>query len=123
MTTGALIFWGILSAYSLNPTKGTLEYRQMHGQLPMDVSQYQVYLAVDDCSLIGHEARLIAGEEVFTAIIYDCASADGEMYFSNGNDLTTPYKIAGEVDWFMWQQRPDIVHSLVRIEVEVNRWN
>lgn len=118
MSTGVTIFFGILSAYSLNPTIYTVEYRQAIGQLPPDLSPYSVYLAVDDCSLIGHEARLIAGDEVFQGIIFDCAGAYGAQFFSDGNDLETPYKLAADADYWFWQAHPDIVHSLVRIEVE-----
>ena len=64
MNTGVTIFLGILSACNLNPTVGTLEYRQALGQLPADLSPYSVYLAVDDCSLIGQPARMIAGDMV-----------------------------------------------------------
>ena len=117
MTT--VFFLGILSAYSLNPSKGTLEYRQMHGQLPMDVSMYAALLAVDDCSLIGHEARLIAGDEIFTAIIFDCVGKAGTWYFADGNvQYDEPWRmLAAEADWFFWKAHPEIVHSLVTVEV------
>ena len=117
MTTGAILFWGILSAYALNPSKGTLEYRQAHGQLPMDVSGYEFFIAVDDCGLIGHEATLYAGELTFDGVVYDCAGADGVMYFSDGDDLTTPFKLAGDIDYWFWKAHPEIVHSLVTVEV------
>ena len=118
MSTGVVIFFGILSAYSLNPTIGTLDYRQDTRQLPMELSQYEVFLAVDDCGLIGHEALLIVGDEVFQGIIFDCAGAYGAQFFSDGNDLETPYKLAADADYWFWQAHPEIVHSLVRIEVE-----
>jgi hypothetical protein len=118
MSTGVVIFWGILSAYSLNPTVGTLEYHQALGQLPADLTPYAVYLAVDDCSLIGHEARLITGDEIFQGIIFDCASAYGAQFFSDGDDQETPFKLAADADYWFWKTHPDIVHSLVLVEVE-----
>ena len=113
----SILFFGILSAYALNPTVGTLEYRQDLEQLPIDVSGYEVMLAVNDCSLIGQEAVLIADGVEFSAIIFDCAGADGVGIFSRGNDETTPYKLAADADWFFWQAHPEIVHSLVTIKV------
>ena len=119
MSTGVILFWGILSAYNFAPTVGTLEYRQAMGQLPADVSMYDALLAVDDCSLIGHEARLVAGNEVFTAIIFDCASANGAWYFADGNVIyDEPWRmLAGEVGYGFWQAHPGIVRSMVMIEV------
>ena len=113
-----VIFTGILSAYCLWPTAATLEYRQALGQLPPDVSGYDVMLAVNDCGLIGHEATMVAGDLEFDAIIFDCTGADGVDFFSMGNDDTTPYKLAADADYWFWQAHPDIVHSLVTIEVD-----
>lgn len=113
-----VLFLGILSAYAMNPTVGTIEYRQELGQLPEDLSEYEAFVAVNDCSLIGHEATLYAMEEEFKAIVFDCAGADGVDYFSKGNDLRTPYKLSADVDYFFWKAYPEIVHSVVLIEVE-----
>ena len=118
MTTGAILFWGILSAYNFAPTIGTLEYRQAMGQLPADVSGYAL-IAVDDCGLIGNYATIYAADgREFPALVFDCAGSDGAQYFSDGNDMGTPYKLAADVGWGFWQAHPDIVRSLVLVEVE-----
>jgi len=113
-----IIFYGILSAYCLWPTLGTMTYRQDAGQLPQDVSEYHAMVAVDDCSLIGHDAVIHYEDQEFTAIVFDCTGVDGTQFFSDGDDMSTPYKLAGEVDWHFWQRHPEIVRSLVTIEVE-----
>lgn len=113
----SVIFWGVLSAYALWPTIGTIAYRQDTGQLPQDITGLAL-IAVDDCSLIGHAAIIHYEEQEFPAIVFDCAGADGAQFFSDGDDLTTPFKLAGDVDYHFWQEHPDIVRSLVMIEVE-----
>ena len=117
MTTGVILFLGILSAYALNPTVGTIKYYQERKQLPMDVSQYEFFIAVDNCDLIGHNATLYAGDLTFDGIVMDCAGADGAVYFSDGDDLSTPFKLAGDIDFWFWKEHPEIVHSLVTVEV------
>jgi len=52
------------------------------------------------------------------AIVFDCAGSGGVDYFSKGDDLSTPYKLAADVDWFFWEEPPEIVRSLVKVEVE-----
>ncbi|NIV92386.1 hypothetical protein GWN42_06175 [candidate division KSB1 bacterium] len=112
-----IVFLGILSAYALWPTVGTIEYRQDHGQIPQEIGHFDAFVAVDDCSLIGSEAKLITEKGEFRAMVFDCAGGDGAHYFSDGNDMTTPYKLAGDVDYHFWQNHPELVGSLVTIEV------
>ena len=113
-----IIFLGILSAYALWPTLGTIAYRQDLGQIPQDLSMYDALVAVDDCGLIGHEATLYAGDREFSALVFDCAGSDSTDYLSDGNDLTTPFKISAEVDYHFWKAHHDIVQTLVTVEVE-----
>ena len=118
-----IIFYGILSAYALNPTVATINYRQAIGQLPADLSPYAVYLAVDDCNLIGHEATMTAGDEIFHGIIFDCTGSDGTQYFADGNvEYDEPWRmLAADADAMFWEKRPDIVRTLVMIEVEATK--
>lgn len=119
MTT-VVLFLGILSAYAPGPSRAQIAYQQQHGNIPLDLGAYDAMIAVDDCSLIGHEATIYAGHETFTAIVFDCAGANGAHLFSDGNDESTPHKYAGEVDYNFWKLRPDIVGTLVRIRVDMN---
>jgi len=112
-----VFFLGILSAYAPATSRAQIAYQQQHGNIPMDLSAYDAMIAVDDCSLIGHEATIYAGGETFTAIVFDCAGANGAHLFSDGNDESTPHLYAGEVDWDFWQAYPNIVGTLVRIKV------
>ena len=119
MTTSAILFFGILSAYNFAPTVGTLEYRQAMGQLPADVSGYAL-IAVDDCGLIGNYATIYAADgREFPALVFDCAGSDGSWYFADGNVIyDEPWRmLAGEVGYGFWQAHPDIVRSMVMIEV------
>lgn len=118
MLESIVIFLGILSAYNVTPTDATVNYYQEHEMLPLDLSQYDVLLAVDDCSLIGHEATMWANFEEFSAIIFDCAGKDGAKYFSDGGSLGTPWLLAADADGHFWKRRPDIVRTLVYIEVD-----
>jgi hypothetical protein len=111
------LFIGILSAYALAPTIGQTAYQQQAGNLPHDLSGYDALVAVDHCGLVGREAVLHTEQGEFSAIVFDCAGADGAHYFSDGNDTTTPYLMAGEVDYHFWQEHPELVGTLVRIEV------
>lgn len=112
-----IIFFGILSAYALWPTLGTISYRQELGQIPQDLSMFDALIAVDDCSLIGHKATIYADDREFSALVFDCAGADGTEYFSDGDDLTTPYKLSADIDYHFWKEHPDIVQTLVTVEV------
>jgi len=102
-----LIILGWLSAYCLGPTQGTLEYGQEYLGLPQDVSGYDVLLAVEDCSLVGSEATLrVAGYE-FSALVFDCAGPDA--YDEDGKTWLEKQGYAAEVDWWFWQQYPELI--------------
>ena len=118
MTT--ILFVGFLSAYALGPTVGTINYRQDNGQIPHDLSPYDALLAVDDCGLIGHEATLTAGDDIYTGLVFDCAGGDGAQHFSDGN-ADTPWKLAADVDYGFWMQHPELVGSGVVVAIEVER--
>ena len=113
-------FIGILSAYALLPTTGQTAYQQRLGNIPEDLSLYDALIAVDHCGLIGSEAILYTDEGEFSAIVYDCAGSYGAQFFSDGNDPATPYLLAGEVDYDFWLDHPELVGSLVRIEVALD---
>ena len=106
-----------MSAYALSPTIGQTAYQQQLGNIPEDLSSYDALIAVDHCGLIGNEAILHTVKGPFSAIVYDCAGSYGAQFFSDGNDPTTSYLLAGEVDYNFWQEHPDLIGSLVRIEV------
>lgn len=67
---------GYLSAYHPEPTAATVAYRQGMGQLPDDLSRYDVLLAVLDCRRIGDEAIMASDSGVYTAVVFDCAGVD-----------------------------------------------
>lgn len=110
-------FIGILSAYALLPTLGQTEYQQDNGGIPMDLSMYDALIAVDHCGLVGSEAVVHTQEGDYSAIVFDCAGSYGAQFFSDGNDPSTPWLYAGEVDYHFWMKHPELIGTEVRIEV------
>lgn len=106
---------GYLSAYALNPTLGTMAYRIKHGQIPADSAErYEVFLAVEDCDLIGREAVLSVGGDEYFGIVYDCAGVkDGGASWMRKN------AIAAEVDRMFWLRHPEYVGTGVVAEVRI----
>lgn len=107
-----LIIIGFLSAYALLPTVGTLELRQEWGQLPQDVSGYEVFLSVADCGLIGKEATLAVDGDLYDALIFDCAGVD-----DGGLAWMTENAIAAEVDYWFWLEHPEYVGSELEVSI------
>ena len=65
---------GYLSQYGQQPTMATIAYRQKVGDLPLDMSRFDGVIAVSDCGLIGHEARLRVEDAPWQdVIIFDCS--------------------------------------------------
>ena len=111
------LFVGILSAYALGPTIGQTNFQQQMGNIPEDLSKYDALIAVDHCDLIGREAILHTDQGDFSALVYDCAGSYGAQFFADGNDTSTPWLLAGEVDYYFWIEHPELVGSSVTIEV------
>lgn len=97
---------GYLSAYAQTPTDATLAYRQEVGDVPYDVSQYDVLIAVLDCRLIGDEALLYTDVGVLKALVFDCAGvSDGGALWMLENNMIA------EIDFYAWQKWPQLVGS------------
>ena len=112
-----VVFDGYLSAYAEAPTIGTIAYRQAVGDIPQDLRPYNVLIAVADCSLIGKEALLISGGNVYEALVFDCAGNDGTPSWMEQNN------IVAEVDWYFWQLRPDLVGQAATVVVKAHTRN
>lgn len=112
LVTIVFILMGYLSGYAMRPTVGTIKIRQEWGQLPQDVSDYDVFLAVPNCDLIGHEAKLIINNDSYNGLIFDCAGKDSHSWMIDNG-------IAAEVDYYFWMKYPEYVgtNTLIRIEV------
>ena len=99
---------GFLSAYALGPTQGTIAIRQEWGQLPQDLSQYDVFLAVESCDHIGREVVMEIEGESYQGLIFDCAGADA---YSDGQSWMSRNQIAAEVDYWFWMENPHLIGS------------
>lgn len=87
---------GWLSQYGEAPTVATIAYRQSVGDLPLDLSPFDGFVAVADCGRIGDTGWLsIRGGPLERIAVFDCAGADGTAQWMDGNN------IIAEVDFFM----------------------
>ncbi len=87
---------GWLSQYGEAPTVGTIAYRQSVGDLPLDLSRFDGFIATADCGLIGSTAWLsINGGRLEYVIVFDCAG-HAETY-----EWMTTNRVIAEVDYWM----------------------
>ena len=107
-----IVFIGFLSAYAQRPTDGTIAIRQDWGQLPQNVEQYDVLLSVPNCGLIGREGTLTVNEQVYEALVFDCA---GEW----GHNWMLQNLIAAEVDYYFWIDHPELIGNDVPVKIEI----
>ena len=103
---------GYLSAYAESPTVGTIAYRQAVGDIPSDLSQFDVMIAVSDCRLIGKEGMLYTAVGPLRALVFDCAANDGTPSWMEENN------IVAEIDWYTWQRWPVLVGSAAVLVIE-----
>lgn len=108
---------GFLSAYALGPTVGTLNIRQEWGQLPDDLSKYEVFLAVENCDHIGKEATLHVGDESYTGIVFDCAGANA---YEDGQSWMSLLGIVAEVDYWFWLEHPELIGTETHAKVTIS---
>jgi hypothetical protein len=79
---------GILSQYAIGVMPGVVDIRQEWGQLPLDLSGIDGFVAAWDCERIGETALLsIDGGEWITVMVSDCS----------GHESTTEWMISNSV--------------------------
>jgi len=100
-----ILIFGALSAYGEAPTVGTLAYREEMGQISH--REYDFFIAVPDCDLIGQQAILAADDVLYEGIVFDCAG-DSDSYRWMKDNI-----VAGEVDYWFWQEHPELIGSEV----------
>ena len=106
------ILTGYLSAYSMWPTIRTIELRQEWGQLPNDLSEYDMMISVPNCDLIGHEGTMYVGDEQYSVMVFDCA---GEF----GHQWMTENMIAAELGYFSWMDYTELVGTEVEVLIKI----
>ena len=107
--------YGYLSAYNKLPTDATIAYREEIGDIPRDsLKQYDVLVATLDCGLIGKHGVLMAGKRRFTALVFDCAGDDG------GHTWMKDKNIVAEVDWYFWNEFPELIGKRATIVIGGN---
>jgi hypothetical protein len=95
---------GYLSAYAQFPTDATIEYRQELGQIPHDLSEFDAYIAVLDCSQIGETGNLYTDVGTLYVLVFDCAGIE-----DGGADWMIDNNYIAELDWYTWQEYPEII--------------
>lgn len=117
MVVKTILLAGYLSAYALNPTVGTLNWQQENGHIPDNLDGYDVFLAVEDCGMVGMDATLYVAGDEHNALIFDCAGADA---FSDGESWMERNNIVAEVDFWTWQENPEYIgNEFARIAIAV----
>lgn len=87
---------GYFTQYAEQPTIATIEYRQSAGQLPEDLSPYDVFLATTDTCNIGEVGWIRPeGEEWERFIVFDCAGHQETV-----DNFFRPNNIIGEIDYW-----------------------
>lgn len=92
---GMTIYRGLLSQYAEQPSIDTLQYRQSTGQIPMELPDNAVFMAVADCSWIGREGLIsVNGGEWEPLYAFDCAGSNKAYRWLVDNGFL------GEIDHF-----------------------
>lgn len=99
------MIFGVLSAYGESPTVGTVSYRVDVGDLPH--RDFDFFVAVADCDFIGQRAVLVADESIYEGVVFDCAGDSNSYRWMKDNI------VAGEVDYWFWQEHPELIGSKV----------
>ena len=90
---------GWLSAYDLEPSEGTYEYRLSIGDIEPG---YDVYLAVSDCSRMSETGLIFFDNStVETYQVFDCAKRNNE---DGTKTWMEQYNIIAEIDYNSWQR-------------------
>lgn len=95
---------GYLSAYAQLPTDATLEYRQELGQIPTDLSQFDAYIAVLDCTKIGDTGELHTDVGILDVLVFDCAGIE-----DGGASWMAENSILAEFDYYTWERHPELI--------------
>ena len=86
---------GWLSQYGKAPTVGTIAYRQSVGDLPLDLTPFDGFVAVADCGRIGDTGWLsIRGGPLERIAVMDCAGDAETVSWMSSNS------ILAEVDYW-----------------------
>jgi hypothetical protein len=106
---------GVASQYAPGVMDRVVETRQRWDQIPADVSDYDVFVAVESCDLVGEE-RLIRREgtkEWETALITDCSGHTETSQWMWRNNIIVEVDYRTALRW-------DVVGY--GVEVEVAEW-
>lgn len=103
---------GYLSGYNEAPTVGTVAYRQEIGDIPQNLSGYDVLIATADCGQIGKVGTLYTVVGPLNALVFDCGGDDGGHHWMRVNN------ILAEIDWYTWVAHPELVGSAATLVME-----
>lgn len=95
---------GYLSAYGKEPTDATLINRQEWGQIPHDLSGFDSYIAVLDCTKIGATGKLHTNAGTLSVLVFDCAGTE-----DGGADWMVRNNYVAELDYYTWERYPELI--------------
>jgi len=93
--------YGYLSRYDDGVMLATVEVRQEWGQLPLDTSEYDGFIAVLECEHIGKDFYMFTEAGAYRLLISDCAvrnDSDGTRTWMINN------RIAGEINYSLAEE-------------------
>ena len=101
--TSVATYSGWLSAYDIEPSEATYEYRISTGDIE---AGYDVYLAVGDCSRISETGTIRYNNgETERYQVFDCAKRDNS---DNTQTWMETHNIVAELDYEGWQRHPKL---------------
>lgn len=128
-----VIVIGVLSYYGLAPTVGTLDYRINESRQIDPYADYDFYISTKN-DYVGCEVVMFVGDEIFDGVVFD---ASGHIETSEWMDwdrqdyLNVPIEdsvfyyalIAGEIDYWFAERRPDLIREQVMLEIDLESCN
>ena len=109
---------GHLSYYNETPTANTARNRLEWGQIPQDWGKYDVMIAIPNCGLIGKDGFLQYGNEVYTALVFDCGGGE-----DGGHQWMIDNNIVAEMSWEFKRKNPHLVHKTATVHIyEETTW-
>lgn len=104
---------GYLSAYGKLPTDATLQHRQELAQIPSDLSKFDTYIAVLDCTNIGATGKLHTISGRLNVLVFDCAGTE-----DGGADWMIENNYVAELDYYTWERYPELIGTVATLMLD-----
>ena len=113
---------GWLSQYGESPTIATIEYRQMIGDLPVDLTPFDGFIAVANCGRIGDTGWLsINGGPLERIAVFDCSGHIETTTWMSANQIIAEVSYRLAVKYGLINQGG--IEGLLYWEEDVSRYD